>query len=77
MGCLKLSYHNETLTRVRGGKASRGEKAEWVWMSVDPMHSERSCLTPYNYVQNNPVNLIDPTGMIDTEPPKKRYQMKS
>ena len=38
-----------------------------IWLSVDPMHSERSWLTPYNYVQNNPVNLIDPDGMLDDE----------
>lgn len=38
-----------------------------VWLSVDPMHSERSWLTPYNYVQNNPINRIDPDGMLDGE----------
>jgi RHS repeat-associated protein len=41
-----------------------------IWLSVDPMASERAWLTPYNYVQNNPLKLIDPTGMLD-EPPTK------
>jgi len=36
-----------------------------VWLSVDPMSSERSWLTPHNFVQNNPINLIDPSGMLD------------
>jgi RHS repeat-associated protein len=36
-----------------------------IWLSVDPMASERAWLTPYNYVQNNPLKLVDPTGMLD------------
>lgn len=31
------------------------------WMNVDPMAEFAS---PYTYVGNNPVNLIDPTGML-------------
>jgi RHS repeat-associated protein len=33
--------------------------------TIDPMSAERDWLTPYNYVQNNPILRIDPTGMID------------
>jgi RHS repeat-associated protein len=36
-----------------------------IWMSVDPLAHERSWLTPYNFVSNNPVLRIDPTGMLD------------
>lgn len=36
-----------------------------VWLSVDPMSSERASLTPYNFVQNNPIHKVDPTGMLD------------
>ena len=35
------------------------------WTSVDPMASERSWLSPYNYVQNNPMLRIDPDGRLD------------
>jgi len=35
------------------------------FLSVDPLHSKRSWLSPYNYVQNNPLIRIDPTGLID------------
>ena len=34
-------------------------------MSVDPLAEERSWLTPYNYVQNNPLNRIDLDGALD------------
>ncbi len=35
------------------------------WTSPDPMASERSWVSPYNYVQNNPMLRVDPDGMLD------------
>jgi len=35
---------------------------------VDPLADQRSWVSPYNYVQNNPINRIDPIGALD-EPP--------
>ena len=32
---------------------------------IDPLSSERAGLSPYNYVQNNPLSRIDPTGLLD------------
>jgi RHS repeat-associated protein len=40
------------------------------WGVVDPM-SELTFLSPFNYVENNPVNLIDPTGMFSTHTDEK------
>lgn len=34
------------------------------WLSVDPMASQRSWVSPYNFVQNNPLNRIDPNGAL-------------
>ena len=38
-----------------------------IWLSVDPLCDERPWITPYNYCQNNPMNRIDPTGLLDDE----------
>lgn len=35
------------------------------WMTVDPLANERSWISPYNYVQNNPLIRVDPTGALD------------
>jgi hypothetical protein len=59
MGCLKRTYHDETLTRVRGGKASREKNVEWVWLSVDPLAHKYPCLSSYVFTGNNPVMLVD------------------
>jgi RHS repeat-associated protein len=34
-----------------------------VWLSVDPLSSNDPNLTPYHFVKNNPVNLVDPNGL--------------
>ena len=38
------------------------------FLAVDPMAGERYWLTPYNFVQCNPINRIDPTGALDWKP---------
>ena len=35
-----------------------------IWLSVDPLAEERPSMTPYNFVQNNPLNRIDPDGLF-------------
>ncbi|MEB2780871.1 RHS repeat-associated core domain-containing protein [Algoriphagus sp. C2-6-M1] len=35
------------------------------WNHVDPMADQRSWVSPYNFVQNNPLNRIDPDGRLD------------
>ncbi|MEO9803424.1 MAG: RHS repeat-associated core domain-containing protein [Reichenbachiella sp.] len=35
------------------------------WLSPDPLADERYNVSPYNFVQNNPINRVDPTGLLD------------
>ncbi|MEX0595110.1 MAG: RHS repeat-associated core domain-containing protein, partial [Candidatus Paceibacterota bacterium] len=53
------------------------------WMNIDPLAEDREWLSPYNYVQNNPVVRIDPDGLLDdlavgdTDPPTKKIDNSS
>lgn len=38
-------------------------------MQVDPLAMDYPSMTPYGYVLNNPLGLVDPTGMAATDPP--------
>lgn len=39
-----------------------------IWLSVDPLAEKFPNWNPYNYVMQNPINLIDPTGMSPSGP---------
>ena len=68
MGCLKLSYYQTfSNQKVLYSDCVLEPKSAQMWLSVDPMSDERPSLTPYNYCQNNPIILIDPDGMLDSE----------
>ena len=45
------------------------------WMSPDPLSDVQTSYSPYNYVLNNPVNLVDPDGLI-WEDPKEAEKLK-
>ena len=38
------------------------------WLSPDPLSHMREWLSPYNFVQNNPIMRIDPDGRLDVVP---------
>src|SRR5690606_16647317 len=44
-----------------------------IFVSVDPLAEDFAGWTPYHYVHNNPINLIDPTGMSAYPPPEGSF----
>jgi len=47
---------------------ARFYNAKWsIWISPDPLAHLRNWVTPYNYTLNNPINRIDPTGLLCKE----------
>ena len=48
-----------------------------IWLSVDPMSGVYPSTSPYAYCRNNPVVLIDPNGMFDTEARAIRMRKKA
>jgi len=46
--------------RIYDGRLNR-------FLSVDPLAHMREWVSPYNFVQNNPINRTDPTGALDGE----------
>ena len=38
-----------------------------IWLSVDPLAESFPNWNPYNYTMQNPINLVDPTGMAPEE----------
>jgi RHS repeat-associated protein len=55
----------ETGLDYRGARFYDSEVGRF--LGVDPLASERSWVSPYNYVQNNPILRVDPTGALDGE----------
>jgi len=35
------------------------------WTTMDPLTEERDYISPYNFVQNNPISKFDPDGALD------------
>ena len=47
-----------------------------VWLSVDPMAKQRPSISPYNYCLYNPMNKVDPNGLIEVDPDKGASKIK-
>jgi RHS repeat-associated protein len=67
MGCLQLDYYEDKPVRAHERTRSHEPKMVLCWLSTDPLAEKFAGVSPYCYVMNNPLNLIDPTGMAPTD----------
>ena len=58
-------YQDEFDVNVYDFGARNYDAALGRWMNLDPLAEERSWVSPYNFVQNNPIMRVDPTGALD------------
>jgi len=68
----KWKFTGHELDRETGlyyAKARYYDPKMSVFLSVDPMLEKYPGWSPYNYTLNNPINLVDPTGMEADDPP--------
>jgi len=68
----KWKFTGHELDRETGlyyAKARYYDPKMSVFLSVDPMLEKYPSWSPYNYTLNNPINLVDPTGMEADDPP--------
>lgn len=43
-----------------------------VWQNIDPLAEKFTQVSPYNFVMNSPLSLIDPDGMAPKDPKEKK-----
>lgn len=77
MGALQLTYEPKFKIVHRTGELMRSHEAKSVqmWLSVDPLAEEFPDQSPYSFVMNNPLRLVDPDGMAPVDiidPPGKK-----
>jgi RHS repeat-associated protein len=69
MGCLKLTYQNfEPSLKVVYKNLSFEQNNAQRFLSVDPLAHKFPHISPYAFVENNPINLIDPDGREPIKP---------
>ena len=68
MGCFKLNYYEKEPVRAHERTRSGEAKLVLLWLSIDPLAEKFPNQSPYNFVMNNPLRYIDPTGMSTEDP---------